>query len=197
MRPLAQSDGHDAPGLIDELVPSRTAICPYGPHNLAEWNHCQPTWVKIILPDNPLRETVRADGPVSLEGMFEVGYSQIAASGTEGASTADPPAHFFKSTHVRTAMAVDPHTKTADNRTSPKTVLSTLDGHAMRWPPLSGGRAGWPKGVRRIAKLEDETRKPGSRAANRTLSQPSLISIPPVLSEYSVGRSVIRAHTRM
>ena len=26
MRPLAQSDGHDAPGLIDELVPSHTAM---------------------------------------------------------------------------------------------------------------------------------------------------------------------------
>ena len=26
MRPLAQSDGHDAPGLIDELVPSVTAM---------------------------------------------------------------------------------------------------------------------------------------------------------------------------
>ena len=26
MRPLAQSDGHDAPGLIDELVPGRTTV---------------------------------------------------------------------------------------------------------------------------------------------------------------------------
>ena len=26
MRPLAQSDGHDAPGLIDELVPSLAAV---------------------------------------------------------------------------------------------------------------------------------------------------------------------------
>ena len=26
MRPLAQSDGHDAPGLIDELVPSLAAM---------------------------------------------------------------------------------------------------------------------------------------------------------------------------
>ena len=26
MRPLAQSDGHDAPGLIDELVPGRAAV---------------------------------------------------------------------------------------------------------------------------------------------------------------------------
>jgi hypothetical protein len=26
VRPLALSDGHDAPGLIDELVPGRTAV---------------------------------------------------------------------------------------------------------------------------------------------------------------------------
>ena len=26
MRPLAQSDGHDSPGLIDELVPRQTAV---------------------------------------------------------------------------------------------------------------------------------------------------------------------------
>ena len=26
MRPLAQSDGHDSPGLIDELVPRHTAV---------------------------------------------------------------------------------------------------------------------------------------------------------------------------
>jgi hypothetical protein len=31
---------------------------PARPAQPTEWNHCQPTWVKIILPDNPLRETV-------------------------------------------------------------------------------------------------------------------------------------------
>ena len=91
-------------------------ICPYGPYNLMEWNHCQPTWVKIILPDNPLRDTVTADGPISLEGMFEVGYSLIAASGTVSASTADPPAHFFKQSQAQTAMFLDPGTKTATLR---------------------------------------------------------------------------------
>jgi hypothetical protein len=30
-----------------------------------EWNHCQPTWVKITLAENPLRETVTADGPLT------------------------------------------------------------------------------------------------------------------------------------
>jgi hypothetical protein len=42
----------------------------------------QPTWVKIILADDPLRETVTADGPITLEGMFELGGSVIAASGS-------------------------------------------------------------------------------------------------------------------
>jgi hypothetical protein len=116
---------------------------------------------------------------------------EFAASGTVSASTADPPAHFFKQSQARTAMSLDPGTKTANNRTTPKTALSGLDSYAMRWPPLLAGKVGWPKGVPRIAKLDDETRRPGSRAANRTLSQPSLISIPPVLAEYSVGRGVI------
>ena len=191
--------GIGAPGtasalLWHEIAARHGVICPYGPHNLVEWNHCQPTWVKIILPDNPLRDTVTADGPISLEGMFEVGYSLIAASGTVSASTADPPAHFFKQSQARTAMFLDPGTKTANNRTTPKTALSGLDSYEMRWPPLSAGKFGWPKGVPRIAKLDDETRRPGSRAANRTLSQPSLISIPPVLAEYSVGRGVPSAH---
>jgi hypothetical protein len=115
--------GIGAPGtrsalLWHEIAARHGVICPYGPHNLVEWNHCQPTWLKIILPDNPLRETVTVDGPVSLEGMFEVGYSLIAASGAVGASTADPPAHFFKPSHERTAMAGDLRTKTADNRKS-------------------------------------------------------------------------------
>ena len=188
--------GIGAPGtasalLWHEIAAKHGVICPYGPYNLVEWNHCQPTWVKIILPDNPLRDTVTADGPISLEDMFEIGYSLIAASGTVSASTADPPAHFFKQSQAQTAMSLDPGTKTANNRTTPKTALSGLDSYAMRWPPLSAGKVGWPKGVPRIAKLDDDMRRPGSQAANRTLSQPSLISILPVLAEYSVGRGVI------
>jgi hypothetical protein len=173
--------GIGAPGtpsalLWHEIAARNGVICPYGPYNLLEWNHCQPTWVKIILADNPLRETVTADGPISLEDMFEVGYSLIAASGTVGAFTGDPPAHFFKPLQARPAMASD--TKIANNRITPKTTLSTLDRDTMRWPPLSGGRVGWPKGVPRIAMLDDETRSSGSRAANRRFSHPSLISMP-------------------
>ena len=60
-----------------EIAASNGVVCPYGPRNRAEWNHCQPTSLKIVLAENPLRETVTADGPLDLESMFEVGNAVI------------------------------------------------------------------------------------------------------------------------
>ena len=186
--------GIGAPGtpsalLWHEIAARHGLICPYGPHNPVEWNHCQPTWVKIILAENPLRETVTADGPISLEGMFETGYSLIAASGTVDGSTADPPAHFFKRPQARTAMPVDPRTtsaanmKTAHNQTTPKTVLPVFDRYAIRWPPISGGKVGWPKGVPRIARLDEELHRPNSPSASRASSvRPILMSLRTIAS---------------
>src|SRR5215467_3222126 len=184
--------GIGAPGtpsalLWHEIAARNGVICPYGPYNLLEWNHCQPTWVKIILPDNPLREAVTADGPIRLEDMFEVGYSLIAGSVTVGASTSDPTGHFLKPTQARTAMVVDPHAKIASNRTTP--ALSVLDRYSLRWPPLSVGKAGWPKGVPRIANLNDESRRPNSLSASRTAS-PKLILMPRILAVSGAGGSV-------
>jgi hypothetical protein len=67
-------------------------VCPYGPNNRAEWNHCQPTSIKIIQAANPLRETVTAAGPNNLESMFEAGNSMIAsvASAAESVSRTEP-----------------------------------------------------------------------------------------------------------
>jgi hypothetical protein len=185
--------GIGAPGtptalLWHEIAARHGVICPYGPYNPMEWNHCQPTWVKIILPENPLRETVTTDGPITLEGMFEVGYSLITTAGSAGGSTADPPAHFFKQPQAWTAMPADPriassaNRKTAPNQTTPKSVLP--DRYAMRWPPISGGKVAWPKGVPRIAKLYDEPLKLNSRAALRT-SSPKPILIPRVMAARS------------
>jgi SPOR domain len=99
-------------------------ICPYGPHNAVEWNHCQPTWVKIILPESPLRETVTAEGPISLEGMFEVGYSLIAASDSLNGPIPDLPVHFFKPPRARTAMRVDRRITAAAASAQLKSVAS-------------------------------------------------------------------------
>ena len=191
--------GIGAPGtqaalLWHEIAARHGVICPYGPYNPMEWNHCQPTWVKIILPENPLRETVTADGPISLEGMFEIGYSLITTSGTAIEPAVDPPAHFFKQPQAWTAMPADPRTtsaanmRTAHNQTT-KSVHSVLDRYAMRWPPISGGKVGWPKGVPRIAKLDDDPLKLNSRGALRTSSpQPILI-----MADSSIGQSATRS----
>jgi hypothetical protein len=109
--------GIGAPGtpsalLWHEIAARHGVICPYGPHNPAEWNHCQPTRIKIILSENPLRETVTEDGPISLEGMFEVGNSLIAASDGVKEPT-EPPAHFFSRRKRRTTSPVEPRTSGA------------------------------------------------------------------------------------
>src|SRR5262245_24018791 len=67
-------------------------VCPYGPRDRAEWNHCQPTNVKIILAQNPLRETVTSAGPVDLESMFEAGnpMDEDMASAADSLSRAAP-----------------------------------------------------------------------------------------------------------
>ena len=64
--------------LWHETAARNGVVCPYGPRDRAEWNHCQPTSVKIIVAENPLRETVKAEGPSDLESMFEAGNTIIA-----------------------------------------------------------------------------------------------------------------------
>jgi hypothetical protein len=192
--------GIGAPGtptalLWHEIAARHGLICPYGPHNPVEWNHCQPTWVRIILAENPLRETVTADGPISLEGMFQAGYSLISASRTVDGSTPDPPAQFLKPPQTRAAVPVDPRTtsaanmKTTHNQTIPKAVLPVFDRYAIRWPPISGGKVGWPKGVPRIARLDEEPRRPNSPSASRASSVRPIL----IIADHSVSRSAIRS----
>jgi hypothetical protein len=66
-----------------EIAGRYNIICPYSVDSHTEWNHCQPTKVKIILAENPLRETVTADGPVDLASMFEAGTALIERSANE------------------------------------------------------------------------------------------------------------------
>lgn len=60
-----------------EIAAQNGVACPYGVQNRLEWNHCQPTRVRIVLPKNPLRVTVTASGPIDLGTMFEAGDSLI------------------------------------------------------------------------------------------------------------------------
>ena len=92
--------GIGAPGtpsalLWHEIAARHGVICPYGPHNPAEWNHCQPTQVKIIVSESPLRETVTADGPIVSKACSESAIRSSRLRGRKG-PTAEPPALFFK-----------------------------------------------------------------------------------------------------
>jgi hypothetical protein len=79
-----------------EIAARNGVICPYGPNNKTEWNHCQPTALKIVGVHNPLRGTITADGPLSLEDMFEVGDSIIENSTVSADNVADDiPVHLM------------------------------------------------------------------------------------------------------
>ena len=69
--------------LWHEVAARYGVICPYGPYHKTEWNHCQPTALKKILAESPLRETITADGPVSLEAMFDAGDLLVERLTTE------------------------------------------------------------------------------------------------------------------
>src|SRR5262249_25271109 len=97
-------------------------VCPYGPRDRAEWNHCQPTNVKIILAQNPLRETVTSAGPVDLESMFEAGNPMIEdmASAAESVSRAAPtpirPSEAAAKDIEQTARVASRHQTNQDRR---------------------------------------------------------------------------------
>jgi hypothetical protein len=74
--------GIGAPGsseakLWHKIAAKHGVVCPYGVNNRAEWNHCQPTRIKVIRADNPLRKTIRAEGPPSPGSMFDAGKALI------------------------------------------------------------------------------------------------------------------------
>ena len=124
--------------------------------------------MKIILAENPLRETVTADGPISLQGMFEVGYSVIAASSSVGGLTGDSPAHSAMEQRITAAANI----RTAYERGPPQTYRSIFDSRVKKSPRLYVDKLGWPKGVPRIANLEGEPRRPKSSATSRILLKP-------------------------
>ncbi|OLB73440.1 MAG: hypothetical protein AUI16_17180 [Alphaproteobacteria bacterium 13_2_20CM_2_64_7] len=86
MRGIGQPGSPEAQ-LWHRIAAKNGVVCPYGPRDRAEWNHCQPTSVKIILAQNPLRETVTSAGPLDVESMFEAGNPLIE----DVANAADSP----------------------------------------------------------------------------------------------------------
>ena len=74
--------GIGAPGSAQAQLWTRIAAkhgvaCPYGVNNPAEWNHCQPTRVKMVQSNSPLVKTIAPQGPINPINMFEAGKELI------------------------------------------------------------------------------------------------------------------------
>jgi hypothetical protein len=74
--------GIGAPGseeakLWHDIAGRHGIFCPYRLDSKTEWNHCQAIQSKMVLPENPLRKTITAEGPLQLDEMFEAGNSLI------------------------------------------------------------------------------------------------------------------------
>ncbi len=74
--------GIGAPGsaqaqLWTQIAAKHGVACPYGVNNPAEWNHCQPTRIKMVQSDSPLVKTIAPQGPINSISMFEAGKELI------------------------------------------------------------------------------------------------------------------------
>jgi len=64
--------------LWHEVAARHGVICPYGYASRTEWNHCQAAPLEKVRPEDPLRKTITAEGPVGLAEMFAAGKAIIA-----------------------------------------------------------------------------------------------------------------------
>ena len=140
-------------------------VCPYGPRDRAEWNHCQPTSVKMILAANPLRETVSAAGPFDLESMFEAGNPLIASMAGAAESLARAEATPVRtlgdtvSKEVKSGRQVVAHHRTKRNS---RVLTARVTAKSVRHAKL-GTRTG--AGKTRLIAAEDGRRKSKSGGA--------------------------------
>jgi hypothetical protein len=63
--------------LWTRIAAKHGVACPYGVNNPAEWNHCQPTRIKMVRSDSPLVKTIAPQGPTNPLNMFEAGKELI------------------------------------------------------------------------------------------------------------------------
>jgi hypothetical protein len=93
--------GIGAPGSAQAQLWTRVAAkhgvaCPYGVNNPAEWNHCQPTRVKMVQSNSPLVKTIAPQGPVNPINMFEAGKELIESAAKLLASFGGDPGNVQK-----------------------------------------------------------------------------------------------------
>lgn len=155
--------GIGAPGSSEAKLWTRIAAkhgvaCPYGVNNPVEWNHCQPTRIKVIKSDSPLRQTISREGPVNRASMFEAGRYLIESVVQLFVALGSAP------TSVRNGGSTLAHTLHRQNRTA---ALNSSRQH--RHVRLNASKK--KPGIIRAAKATGR-----SRIARRTLDRHGLIA---------------------
>jgi hypothetical protein len=132
-------------------------VCPYGPLNPVEWNHCQPTKVTIVRNENPLRETITPDGPISLEGMFEVGNAVIVDPKDAGV-----PIHPLPATPTKPGIAAVAEPSSSRAVLANVATRGTVIVISERLRAVTGGKAGAKSAT-----------KSGFNTASKTAAKPA------------------------
>jgi hypothetical protein len=93
--------GIGAPGsaqarLWTQIAAKHGVACPYGVNNPAEWNHCQPTRIKMVQSNSPLVKTIAPQGPINPVSMFEAGKELIESAAKLLASFGGDPGNAQK-----------------------------------------------------------------------------------------------------
>jgi hypothetical protein len=165
-------------------------ICPYGPDSRKEWNHCQATQVKKVSSDNPLRETITAQGPRLLDDMFKVGNSVIdelsAAIGIalgvtkaeqSAASRPAPAREAADRTSARVRRGQSHQAARAWQRVATKAVvLANLDARHAEKPRRKASADSKTRGLRKVQAASAENRQGSAHRRSRSASTGSSAS---------------------
>ena len=146
--------------LWHQIAAKNGVVCPYGPRDHAEWNHCQPTSVKIISAQNPLRETVSSAGPFDLESMFEAGNRMIEdmASAADSLSRAAPtPVRALEAN----ASGLKPIPHLAASRRTKRNAAAAAQRVAAK--SVAHAKPNSPAARQRVAAKSEPHAKPGRR----------------------------------
>jgi hypothetical protein len=83
--------------LWTRIAAKHGVACPYGVNNRAEWNHCQPTRIKMVQSNSPLVKTIAAQGPINPLNMFQAGQELIESVAKLFASFGGDPGNVQRS----------------------------------------------------------------------------------------------------
>lgn len=144
--------------LWTRIAAKHGVACPYGVNNPAEWNHCQPTRIKMVRADSPLVKTIAPQGPINPLNMFEAGKGLIESVAKLFASFGGAPATVERSDKSVRLASRGPRVRVAEvqsarNRRSDRHVARKASKtKAVKLAAVAGergGRQGHRQGSRR------------------------------------------------